>query len=135
MHAYYQFRKNDEKQKISEILDLTLSNYGEVIDEIRRLGINPCVYSVPPTATVGNEYNFPFYATPELRCEITRIFNEKLRELCRQNDYTYIDVYSKASDENGMMLQEYAGDEIHLNSRAVDLVKMELSEKLGIRFD
>lgn len=134
IHAYYQFRKNNEKQTINEILDLTVSNYGEVIEEIRRNGISPCIHSVSPATTVGNEYNFPFYATPEVRSEITRMFNEKLKAFCMKNGYTYIDVYSMVSDGDGMMLPEYAADKIHLNSKAIDLVKMELSGKLGQRF-
>jgi len=83
---------------------------------------------------VGNEYNFPFYATPEMRCEITRMFNEKLEAFCEKNDYVYIDVYSKVCDENGLMLKEYAVDKIHLNSKALDFVRMEIHEKLGISF-
>lgn len=134
IHAYYQFRKNDEKYTISEILDMTVSNYGEVIEQVRALGVNPCVYSVPPATMVGNEYNFPYYATPEMRGEITRMFNEKLKEFCKRNDYVYIDVYSKVCDEKGLMLKEYAADKIHLNSKALDFVKMEINEKLGISF-
>ena len=132
IHAYYQFMKNNERQTIGEILDMTISNYGEVIEQIRERGVKPCVCSVPPATAVGNEYNFPFYATPEMRSEITRMFNERLEGLCRKNGYTYIDVYSKVSSADGLMLQEYAADKIHLNSKALSHVKTELRGKLGI---
>ena len=133
IHAYYQFRKNDEKNTISEILDMTIANYGEVMEQIRELGINPSIHSISPATTVGNEYNFPYYADPEVRCEITRMFNEKLEAFCNRNGYPYIDVYSKVCDENGLMLEEYAADSIHLNTRVVELAKTELREKLGIK--
>jgi hypothetical protein len=132
IHAYYQFRKNEGEQTISHILDLTVSNYGDVLQEIRELGLSPCICSVAPATTAGNEYNFPYYATPELRCEITRMFNEKLAAFCRENDYVYIDVYSNVCDENGLMLPEYAGDDIHLNTEAVSIARAELREKLGV---
>jgi hypothetical protein len=132
IHAYYQFRKNEGEQTISQILDMTISNYGDVMREIRELGMAPCICSVAPATTVGNEYNFLFYASPEVRCEITRMFNEKLAVFCRENGYTYIDIYSRVCDESGLMLPEYAEDKIHLNSRAVSIAKAELRDKLGI---
>ncbi len=133
IHAYYQFRKNEEKQTIGQILDMTISNYGEVIGQIKDLGMSPCICSVAPAATVGNEYNFPFYASPEVRCEITMTFNGKLEEFCRDNGYVYLDVYAKVCDENGVMLPEYLADDTHLNDDAVNIMKTELGDKLGIR--
>ncbi len=133
IHAYYQFRKNEERQTISQILDMTISNYGEVIGQIRDLGMSPCICSVAPSTAVDNEYNFPFYASPEVRCEITRAFNGKLEEFCRDKGFVYLDVYTKVCDENGVILPEYLADDIHLNGHAVNIMKAELSDKLGIR--
>ncbi len=44
----------------------------------------------------------------------------------------FIDIYDKVTDKDGLMLKEYAGDEIHLNKRAVALVRAEIREKLRI---
>lgn len=133
IHAYRQFRKNEERQTMGQILDLTISNYGEVISQIKDLGMSPCICSVAPATTVGNEHNFPFYASPEVRCEITRTFNGKLEGLCRDNGYVYLDVCTKVCDENGVVLPEYLADDTHLNSDAVNVMRTELSAKLGIR--
>ncbi len=132
IHAYYQFRKNNEQQAISDILDMTVRNYGEVLEKIRARGIDPCVLSVAPATTVGNEYNFPYYASPEVRSQITRVFNDKLREFCEGTGFTYIDIYPLVSDENGMRLDDYADDEIHLNGKAVELVRAQLRDKRGL---
>ncbi len=94
--------------------------------------MNFCVYCVSPAAKVGNEYKYPFYGTPEVRSRINRTFNDKLKAFCQKNGYKFIDIYDKVADENGFMLKEYAGDEIHLNGKAVGLVRAELREKIGI---
>ena len=132
IHIYYQFRKNGEKRSINQIIDNTISYYGKTINEIRERGLRPCICSVSPATAIGNEYNVPFYATTVMRSRITRKFNIKLQVFCEKNNYPYIDIYSKVSDENGLMLQEYAADEIHLNSRVIPLVKQEINEKLGL---
>ena len=132
IHIYYQHKKSDERYSISDLIDRTISNYGEVMAQLKERGVNFCVYCVSPAAKVGNEYKYPFYGTPEVRSQINRTFNEKLKAFCQKNDYRFIDIYDKVVDENGFMLKEYAGDEIHLNRKAVGLVRAELREKIGI---
>lgn len=132
IHTYYQFKKNNEKYSLDEIIDKTVSNYGAISHQIREKGIKLCICSVSPTTTVGNEYNVPFYASPEIRSHITRKFNEKLQEFCTIHQYPYINIYPKVSDENGIMLKEYAGDQIHLNNKVIPIVRKELNEIIGI---
>lgn len=131
IHVYYQYKKNDEKYTISDIIDMTVLNYGEVIKQVGERGNNLCIYSVAPVTTVGNEYDYPYYADPEMRSEITRAFNARLADFCRKNNFAYIDVYPNVSDESGFMLPEYAADMIHLNNKVVDFVKIEIKRKLG----
>jgi len=132
IHIYYQHKKSNEKYSVSDLIDRTISNYGEVMAQLKERGVNFCVYCVSPAAKVGNEYKYPFYGTPEVRSQINRTFNEKLKAFCQKNGYRFIGIYDKVADENGFMLKEYAGDEIHLNRKAVRLVRAELREKIGI---
>jgi len=131
IHIYYQHKKSDEKYSISDLIDRTISNYGEVMAQLQERGVNFCVYCVSPAAKVGNEYKYPFYGTPEVRSQINRTFNEKMKAFCQKNGYRFIDIYDKVADENGFMLKEYAGDEIHLNRKAVRLVRAEIREKMN----
>ena len=39
-----------------------------------------------------------------------RAFDEKLKEVCQEKGYKYLDVYSAVSDENGDLIYEYCGD-------------------------
>jgi len=132
IHIYYQHKKSDGRYSISELIDRTISNYGEIMAQLKRRGVNFCVYCVSPAANVGNEYKYPFYGTLEVRSQINRMFNEKLGAFCRSNGYRFIDIYDRVSDKDGLMLKEYAGDDIHLNKKAVRLVRGELRDKMGI---
>ncbi len=133
IHIYYQHRKSNGKYSINELIDWTISNYGQVMAQLKERGVNFCVYCVSPATNVENEYKYPFYGTPEIRSQINRTFNDKLRAFCVMNGYRFIDIYDKVADKDGLMLQEHAGDEIHLNKKAVALVRAELKEKLGIK--
>jgi hypothetical protein len=132
IHIYYQYKKNGEQKAIDTLVDDTVSNYGEVLGELRNLGVYFVVYGVPPATEVRNEYRYPFYASPEIHCRISSIFNERLKDLCAERGYPYIDIHSRFSDENGFMLRDCAADEIHLNGRVVDFVKGEFNGSLGI---
>ena len=132
IHIYYQYKKSNEIHSISELIERTISNYGEVMEQLKERRVNFCVYCVSPATDVGNEYKYPFYGTAEVRSQINRMFNEKLRAFCQNNGYKFIDIYDRVADKYGLMLKEYAGDEIHLNKKAVRLVKSELRDKMGI---
>ena len=132
IHIYYQYKKSNEKYSIGELIDRTIENYGEVMAQFRERGVNFCVYCISPATRVGNEYKYPFYGTPEIRSQINRTFNEKLRAFCQKSGYKFIDIYDRVADKDGLMLKEYASDDIHLNKKAVGLVKAEIRTKLGI---
>ncbi|MBM3156592.1 MAG: SGNH/GDSL hydrolase family protein [Chloroflexi bacterium] len=132
IHIYYQHKKSDGKHSIDQLIDRTISNYGEVMAQLKQHGVNFCVHSISPATEVGNEYKYPFYGTPEIRSQINRMFNEKLKSFCDKNVYPFIDIYDRVADKNGLMLREYSGDDIHLNKKAVKLVRAEL-RKVGIK--
>jgi len=132
IHIYYQHKKSNGEYSIGELIDGTIANYGQVMVQIRGRGVNFCVYCVSPATAVGNEYKYPFYGTLEIRSQINRMFNERLRAFCEKNGYKFIDIYGRVADKDGLMLKEYASDDIHLNKKAVGLVRVELRTKLGI---
>jgi GDSL-like Lipase/Acylhydrolase family len=132
IHIYYQHKKSNGKYSVGELIDRTISNYGEVMAQLKERGVNFCVYCISPATQVGNEYKYPFYGTPQIRSQINRMFNERLGTFCETNGYKFIDIYDKVTGKDGLMLKEYSGDEIHLNKKAVALVRAEIREKLGI---
>lgn len=132
IHIYYQFKKNGERSSIGELIDNTVANYGQAMDRLAGLGLRLAVCGVPPATKVRNEYRYPFYAPPDVHCKINALFNERLKALCHQRGYPYIDVLSRFADEDGFMRREYAADEIHLNGRTVGYVREELRRGLHL---
>lgn len=132
IHIYYQHKKSNGKYSIDELIDRAIANYGQVMAQLKERRVNFCVCCVSPATAVGNEYKYPFYGTPEERSQINRMFNEKLRAFCEKNGYAFIDIYDAVTDKDGLMLKEYASDDIHLNKKAVGLVRAEMRAKLGI---
>jgi len=133
IHIYYKYKTNGERRSIGELVDDTISNYGEVLKRLGELGIRVFVFGVPPATKVRNEYGYEFYAPPEIHAEINRLFNEKLRSFCEKNGFGYIDVYSRFSDGDGYVVNEYAADEMHLDGKVAGFVREELSRQLGTR--
>jgi hypothetical protein len=76
IHIYYQHKKSSGKYLIGELIERTISNYGEVMAQLKERGVNFCVYCVSPATMVGNEYKYPFYGSPEIRSQINMTFNE-----------------------------------------------------------
>jgi hypothetical protein len=132
IHIYNQYKKNEERKALGELIDDTVANYTDVLGKLRDRGVDFFVLGVPPATRVRNQYRYPFYATPEIHCQISALFNEKLREACERNGYRFVDVYSRTADEEGFMLKEYAADDIHLNGRIVGFVKADLRRQFGI---
>lgn len=122
IHIYYQFKKNNEKYTISELMDNTIHNYNEVLKNLCEKGINFYVCGIPPSGWEENINKYQWYATPEIHCKIYREFNDKLKIFCNENKYKYLDIYSKTVDEKGFMKKEYAEDIVHLNSKALPFV-------------
>jgi hypothetical protein len=132
IHIYYQYEKNNRKYAISELIEKTILNYGKVLKALRLMNVRFCVYGIPPASRQANIYNFPFYATEEMRYKINKEFNDALREFCSINGYIYLDIYSEFSDENGFTLKEYLYDEVHLNRKICGIIKEKIRKALNI---
>jgi len=128
IHFYYQYMKSKEKgATLESLMDKTISNYSQVLAQLKGMGIDFCVYGVPPAASQENIHGYPFYGLPQERSEITRKFNSMLRQFCEAQHYSFIDIFSHAADENGFMPKSLARDEVHLNCEIASFVKGELN--------
>ena len=128
IHIYNQYQKQNKKFTIAELIDKTILNYGNVLEKIKSMGIKFYVYGIPATGSEENSYKYPFYGTPQIRSEICKEFNSRLKNFCVKNNYAFIDIYPKISDKNGFLLKEFATDEVHLNTKIVDFVRQELNK-------
>ena len=128
VHIYMQYKKNDGQISIGKIIASTVEKYGETIRRLKDGGFAVCVHGIPPAARTSFISDLPFLGTPEQRSEISREFNRQLGAFCRQSSVPYIDVQSISADEKGFMKEEYAADEVHLNSKAVIFARNKIVE-------
>ena len=104
----------------------TLANYAIVLGRLYNQGYTFSVYGIPPTGKQDNIYHYPYYGTRKQRSKIVRLFNAKIRQLCKKKGYHFIDIYPNAVGPNGLMAPKMAADEVHLSSRIVPFVRSEL---------
>lgn len=125
IHIYYQYKKNNEKITVTQLIDNTVHNFCSVMQELKDMGIRFYIIGIPPAGHEKNLYNYPWYATPEIHCNIYREFNQRLRDFCNKKGYRYLDIYARTVDDNGFIKQEFALDDVHLNDNA-KLIIMEI---------
>lgn len=129
IHIYNQFMNREKQLSIEELIEETVKSYGIVLEQIDRMGLEFYVASVPPATRKGNFHGVPNYPPPEYRCMINRAFNERLRQFCEKNKYSFIEVYTEIADEEGFIADEYSKDGIHLSGNALKYFE----QRLGIR--
>jgi hypothetical protein len=129
IHIYNRYVLSGGSRTLEEVVDDTVNRYGEVLDEINKMGIDFHVGCVTPGGTEGNVFGVPNYPPPEMRPVINRVFNERLQHYCCAHGYSFIDVYSAVVDEEGFIKTEYRSqDGTHLNDKGVKL----FAERLGL---
>ncbi len=141
VHIFNQYMKNNGKVPVAALIDRTIENYNKILKALNGRGVNFYVYGVlpatqhvfryPPYATLRmretlfREFNerYPYLAPPGVRAEIHRLYNERLRELCRENRYKFIDIYPCVADSSGFVREEFIADEIHVNGKVMPFIK------------
>lgn len=69
------------------------------------------VYPVNHNSFKEHEYRF----NEEVDAEKIKAFNEKLKEICNENNITYIDVFKELSDKEGNLKEIYTVEGLHIN--------------------
>ena len=128
VHIYLQYGKSGRTVSLDMLVDNTVEKYGEVIGRIKEDGFAVCVHGIPPAASKEFITALPFSGKPRERSEISRKFNQKLKEHCESLGVPYIDIQSIASDENGFIKKYYLADEVHCNSRIVPFTSRVIKE-------
>ena len=122
IHIYYQFKKNNEKYSIEELIVNTVLNYGYVMEELKNMGINFYICGITPAGWEPNLNNYPWYTTPDIHSRIYNTFNNVLKLYCEVHGHKYLDIYSKTVDIDGHMKREYSEDKVHLKRNALPFV-------------
>lgn len=128
IHIYYQAQKRGDD--LCDIIDETVYRYGLALNWILKQDV-PILFvlGIPPPGTYDRfEYDTPGkpYASPNLLSYIYREFNQKMKAWCEERLTFYLDIYSQTVDEKGFLKKEYAADAVHLNSKALPLIKKKI---------
>ena len=62
----------------------------------------------------GVEFIFPALGDDDQRSNYTKYMNEKLKESCVENGYTFFDIYDKYCDEKGFLNVKYSDGNCHI---------------------
>jgi lysophospholipase L1-like esterase len=123
-HIYYQAQKRHAP--IYDIIDETVQWYGQALQWMRKQGVEPIVLGITPTGTYDRfEFDVPGkpYASPQMLSQIYKLFNHEMWIYCNKNSFMYLDIYLLAADEKGFLEKEFAADAVHLNEKALPLIK------------
>ncbi|MBU1669551.1 MAG: SGNH/GDSL hydrolase family protein [Actinobacteria bacterium] len=128
IHIYDKHMESGGERSVEDLIDATVSSYGEVLETLSGMGFDLYVHGVPAPVRAGNENLFDsrYYAAPGVRSYIYREFNERLKEHCRAHGYPYIDIYSRIADAEGFMKPEYVADRIHPNKKVLEFVRPQI---------
>jgi lysophospholipase L1-like esterase len=133
IHIYYQFKKNQGKTSISELIDTTIQNYGKCLKTIQGQGIEICVCGITPVGNERNIYNYLFYAERSIQSSIYQEFNRKLKSYCDLSGIQFLNIYPIVSDEEGLILKDYSDDGVHLNKKILPKIENMLYSKYGVK--
>jgi lysophospholipase L1-like esterase len=128
VHIYLKYGESGKQVGIDELLDNTVARYGEAIIKIKNAGFQVCIHGIPPAASKDFITALPFAGKPAERSEISRKFNDKLRQFCQSIDVPYVDIQSIAADEKGFIKKYYLADEVHCNRRIVPFTRQRIIE-------
>jgi lysophospholipase L1-like esterase len=108
-------------------IDVTevIENYSKLIAQVRKAGdINLVVQSLLPV-------NFQLFPTNVFNSEKIRLINNLLINLCKEENITFVDLYSSLSTYSNELMKEYTYDGLHLNDAGYRVWNNRLqSEKL-----
>jgi hypothetical protein len=121
------FKKNSSSELVKECID----RYVSVIEEITKIGFEVIVWNVTPSSLDDIQDNsYPSYGSCLERNNVSRLFNDYLRERCEKNQIKFISIFDKLIDENGLSKKEYYMDAIHLSQKAMPLALEEFKKQI-----
>jgi hypothetical protein len=124
IHIYNEYMKNGKRKSLDCYIEDTIDKYGQFLEYVQmKYTINLAVLTIPPAGYQGNHFKYPFYAPPNVRAYINRMFNERLRDMCSKHNIRCIDLYSMVVTPEGFVRREYLYDTIHLNSSVAQIVR------------
>ena len=128
-HIVYQ--SNKQKRHIDELLEELVSNYEKTIL------LNKALYKklyiiisliIPPANINYKVTRLPYVGSIEERIYATQKINKKLIDMCKRNNFYYIDTYQDYANNLGYLPYELSDGGVHLNNDVNCFIKLQLQE-------
>lgn len=116
---------------IGKIVASTVEEYVKFIEFLKQKYpmMEFVVCNVFPQGEQANVYNIEHYAGRAVRMEITKKFNKRLEEKCREHNIVFLKVFAQLLDRNEIRKKKFVHDEIHFNNKIVPFIIWELKRK------
>ena len=129
----------NETTSYEHVIDLIIEKYFPVLQKNIEFydEIYPCVYNVVPPAhkyeVTGNDA-FPFRGTDDERKQYLIYFNKKLKQMCKEYNYFFFDIYDMYTNTDGFLDTKYSDGHIHIQNgiylqQFLDKLKKEIKWK------
>jgi len=109
---------------MERVVDKVLANYLSFLVSMKEEGFRVACWgptpSFPDTEKPSDE--LPSHGDEITRNKATLYFNERLENLCQQNNLVFVSIAEKLIDERGRIRQDYFVDGCHLSHKAWSLV-------------
>lgn len=121
-------KQQAEKHNISinDEVNRVVNNYLEYLLFLKNKHLNIVAYGPIPSQSdkVKIDEKYPRFGTEQERNEITKIFNEYLKEACVQKQIKFVTLFDTLINSDNTTKQEFlTTDKVHLGIKALPLVK------------
>lgn len=118
---------NKQNRPLDDIVRECMNRYFESF-KIMKKGFEMYAWGTHPTTTAGHcdDPQGPIFGTVEERNRTSVLWNQMLKQKCKNHDIRYASIYHHMVDENNITKMEYMRDYCHMASNCIPLILKEL---------
>ncbi len=118
---------NLQNKTFLEVCEECVDNYMNGIEELKNKGLNIAVWGVIASFNESvKNYTGPSFGTNLERNEVTKIFNDLLKNRLKHLDIPFVSIFEEMLNADGTTNPEYLDDwegcHIHLNQKAMPII-------------
>lgn len=124
------FKHVTDSFSYQDVVDEIIYNYSKFLRVLKDDGFRVVVWGPIGTQTdrVGNMEGFPHSGDEVGRNKATEYFNNRIKQICKENGYGFMTAFFDVVDENYRTKEEYIFDGCHLGQNARWILEKELKK-------
>lgn len=128
-------QRDENKRTIEEMIKELIENYIQKIKENEaKFKIKSIVYGIFPPAW-KEETHKKYYGSVTEKIQITKLFNDELRNSLQDSNIGFFDIYNLVTDSSGYIKREQSTkDGVHIDLDKAHIISNALSEFLSVCF-